>query len=372
MYCRNSFWAYGAHQNKGAMRCLPKARTLLWMALLVAGNVNAQKLGKPGLLASRASSEMEQPQGTTASPMSSDDRLLVMSAALGGPGSQSKPDCSHLVHQIYTRAGFSYPYSSSSELYSGIKEFRRVTTPQPADLIVWPGHMGIVVSPAQHSFYSSLRSGVGVDYYDSSYWKGRGKPRFYRYVKRTSMADSKKPDHRAEDSESEERGDSAKVIEPSNIPIMDALVVDSVRLSSNQIHNAFLKLAGEYAKSFDGQDLLGLHIPVIVFDQIKVGRVKVTGQEGSVEIGIAGPLAMSDGRMEWKKHHDKRHWTISRRDQTTWQVWLPSTAVYLSRNDAVRLFAQQLAILSDHTHEESSGAQKKTDLARALNILTAK
>src|SRR5690242_6219615 len=108
------------------MRSLPKAGTsLLWMALLVAGSVDAQKLEKPGQLASRASVDVDQPQGTTASPMKSDDRLLVMSAALGGPGSQSKPDCSHLVHQIYSRAGFPYPYSSSSELYSGINEFQR-------------------------------------------------------------------------------------------------------------------------------------------------------------------------------------------------------------------------------------------------------
>jgi NlpC/P60 family protein len=342
------------------------------MALFVAGTVDAQKLEKPGLLASRASVEVDQPQGTTAGPMSSDDRLLVMSAALGGPGSRSKPDCSHLVHQVYSRAGFPYPYASSSELYSGINEFQRVTTPQPADLIVWPGHMGIVVSPAQHSFYSSLRSGVGVDYYDSSYWRGRGKPRFYRYIKRTSMADTTKRDHSAEDSESEERGDSAKVIEPSNIPIIDALLVDSVRLSSNQIQTAFLKLSTDYGKFLDGRDLLSLRAPVIVFDKIKVGRIKVKSQEGSVDIGIDGPLSMADGRMEWKKHHDKRRWTISRRDQTTWQVWLPSAAVYLSRNDAVRLFAQQLAILSDHTHEENSGLEKKTELARALNILLGK
>ena len=357
------------------MHFLVKARTVSLIAMFAAGVLAQQTSGKremAGSLASRASGDVEDRQGAISGRMSSDDRLLVMSAALGGQGSHSKPDCSHLVHQIYSRAGFPYPYSSSSELYSGINEFQRVTTPQPADLIVWPGHMGIVVNPAQHSFYSSLRSGVGVDYYDSSYWRGRGNPRFYRYIKRSSMADSKKRDHSAEDSAPEERGDSAKVIEPADISIMDALVVDSVRLSSNQIQSAFLKLAADYGKSLDGRDLLSLRVPVIVFDQIKVGRTRVKGQEGSVDIAIDGPLSLADGRMEWKKHHDKRRWNLNRRDQTTWQVWLPSAAVYLSRNDAVRLFAQQLAILSDHTHEENSGLQKKTELARALNILLAK
>ena len=91
-------------------------------------------------------------------------------------------DCSHFVHGLYARAGFPYAYAPSSHLYSGIDEFRRVTYPQPGDLAVWRGHAGIVISPVQHSFFSLLRSGPGVESYDSPYWKRRGGPRFYRYV----------------------------------------------------------------------------------------------------------------------------------------------------------------------------------------------
>jgi hypothetical protein len=96
---------------------------------------------------------------------------------------RSRYDCSHFVHGLYQRAGFPYVYASSSALYSGVTEFRRVVTPQPGDLAVWPGHTGIVVNPAQHSFLSVLHSGPGVDRYDSKYWKHRGRPRFFRYVK---------------------------------------------------------------------------------------------------------------------------------------------------------------------------------------------
>jgi hypothetical protein len=88
------------------------------------------------------------------------------------------------VHAIYERAGFSYSYASSAELYAGAGEFRRVWHPRAGDLVVWPGHVGIVVSPAQHAFYSALSTGRGIDSYDAPYWKGRGRPRFYRYVKR--------------------------------------------------------------------------------------------------------------------------------------------------------------------------------------------
>jgi NlpC/P60 family len=55
-------------------------------------------------------------------------------------------DCSHIVHAVYDRAGFHYPYASSSDLYVGTHEFQRVTHPQGGDLVVWRGHVGIVVN----------------------------------------------------------------------------------------------------------------------------------------------------------------------------------------------------------------------------------
>ena len=93
-----------------------------------------------------------------------------------------KPDCSHLVHQIYRLAGFSYPYASSIDLYEGIDNFRRVSTPHPGDLVVWRGHVGIVINPAKPTFYSSVSSGLRTEYYDRPYWRTLGRPRFYRYV----------------------------------------------------------------------------------------------------------------------------------------------------------------------------------------------
>ena len=74
-------------------------------------------------------------------------------------------------------------YASSLDLYIGVDEFRRVGRPQPGDLAVWQGHAGIVIDPTQHSFFTVLSSGPGVDSYDSPYWKQRGRPRFFRYVR---------------------------------------------------------------------------------------------------------------------------------------------------------------------------------------------
>jgi len=60
--------------------------------------------------------------------------------------------------------------------------FKRVLHPKPGDLIVWRGHVGIVVDPAEKTFLSALRSGVKTSSYESHYWKRRGKPRFLRYM----------------------------------------------------------------------------------------------------------------------------------------------------------------------------------------------
>jgi cell wall-associated NlpC family hydrolase len=113
-----------------------------------------------------------------------DDGLAVLAAALDSRlHPDPEPDCSHLVHAIYRRAGFPYRYAPSSDLYVGTSEFQRVIHPQAGDLVVWQGHAGIVVNPAQHVFYSALRSGLGTDRYDAPYWKERGRVRFYRYIK---------------------------------------------------------------------------------------------------------------------------------------------------------------------------------------------
>jgi len=119
--------------------------------------------------------------------VNSDQGLAVIGAALESrKPTDPNADCSNLVHTIYERAGFTYSYSNSSELYRGIKEFRRVLHPQPGDLVVWRGHVGIVISPVQHSFFSAMRSGHGVEFYDSPYWQARGWPRFFRYLKAAS------------------------------------------------------------------------------------------------------------------------------------------------------------------------------------------
>ena len=116
--------------------------------------------------------------------LNSDERLAVLASALDSKIPRiHEYDCSHLVHAIYERAGFPYAYASSDDLYDGVEGFQRVADPQPGDLVVWHGHAGIVVRPSKHVFFSFLHAGPGIDDYTSRYWRGRGEPRFYRYIK---------------------------------------------------------------------------------------------------------------------------------------------------------------------------------------------
>ena len=92
------------------------------------------------------------------------------------------PDCSHLVHKLYEQAGYPYPYASSVDLYRGSKPFLRVRYAHPGDLVVWPGHVGIVESPWGHTFFSTTSSGTRIEDYRSAYWRARGYPHFFRYL----------------------------------------------------------------------------------------------------------------------------------------------------------------------------------------------
>lgn len=179
----NSVIRFDAGLPQAAMR-KAIARVLLCLALLPVSSTPTIAQGPGPVRSSKG-------YGTTGHQLSEDSALLTFDDGLDilGAALESRrhlspgADCSHFVHAIYERAGFPYPYSNSTELYAGIDQFQPVTRPQPGDLVAWRGHVGIVVSSVKRSFFSALRSGRGVERYDSAYWRAHGSPRFFRYVK---------------------------------------------------------------------------------------------------------------------------------------------------------------------------------------------
>jgi hypothetical protein len=332
-------------------------------------------------------------------PLSLSEGLAILGAALDfRHRADFSSDCSHFVHGLYERAGLPYAYASSSDLYAGIDGFRRVASPQPGDLAVWRGHAGIVVNPAQHSFFSALRSGPGVDSYDSPYWKQRGQPRFFRYVKtvsngdlsssiraaslRPTALDNSEPDvpaaadavpDRSEESSSE-TGAVAKSAEHQmvNTTIPRVVVVNSVRLKPDQVSAAFLQACQDSEASLRGRDLFKSAQSLIAFDHFEAKKVHITGNQGWVEVQFDELVSLTGSKAAVHTHSERQRWTLSRRDSKSWELIPSRNVIYLHRHMAERILTQDLAQLTEDTPDNTSGTQETAELARLLDVLFGK
>src|SRR5260370_24634058 len=117
-------------------------------------------------LASAQTTPPSQERARASRPLTpKEGRAIVNAAREHEPEVRGKPDCSHLVHQVYRFAGFEYPYASSFNLYKAAENFIRVQAPQAGAYGTTPGHVGIVLDPARRTFYSSVPSGMRAEFY---------------------------------------------------------------------------------------------------------------------------------------------------------------------------------------------------------------
>ena len=303
----------------------------------------------------------------------------------------SGDDCSQLVHEIYQRAGFPYNYVNSWELYDGASSFHRVWTPHPGDLVVWQGHVGIVVSPKEHLFFSKLTSsGQDIASYDAPYWQERGHARFFRYLKPEPAVERaaappprRKPVARevaaAEPARSPSPGGfdgppsddappaaaSAKAEESAGT----APLLLSRRPEPEQVRQAILKDLLQAAPALSEAQAPALSQPLIIFDDLRVERVRLDGDQGWAEVRIHQVGAVTGGRVALEKRTHRAFWSLRRRDHESWEVVTPQEATYLPREAAVSVVAHQLAVLTDHPGDADAGAPQKKSLARLLSML---
>lgn len=116
-----------------------------------------------------------------AAPTPEQTRIGEALVSVGMQIEKTALDCSHFVNSLFQQTGIYYKYQPSRALYRGASGFKRVYRPAQGDLIVWPGHVGIVVDPQAKTFLSALTHGVKVASFTSRYWRQRGQPRFFRY-----------------------------------------------------------------------------------------------------------------------------------------------------------------------------------------------
>jgi hypothetical protein len=322
--------------------------------------------------------------------------LAILGAALDSRHHPvSTADCSHLVHALYERAGFPYGYAPSSDLYLGIEEFQRVSNPQPGDLAVWRGHAGIVVNPLQHSFFSLLNSGPGVDSYDAPYWRQRGRPHFFRYIKAapsgvlssslrnaslnpTTLNDARPHEPAAEDTVPDaSEATSSETRSAARLAANQALtttippvpVVHFTRPRPDQVEAAFLQACTDSEESLRARDLFRSAQPLIVFDHFTISKVHITGNQSWTEVRIDKLLSLTGGKADVRKRSERQRWPLIRRDKTSWELTPPRSTIYLPQQIAARILAKQLAQLTEDSTDSTTKPRQKAELARLLDSL---
>jgi hypothetical protein len=321
--------------------------------------------------------------------------LASIPAVTADVGSESETDCSHLVHEVYERAGFVYDYVSSHELYIGSTNFRRVRVPQAGDLVVWRGHVGIVIDPKEHSFFSSVRSGPDTQFYDSPYWRSRGIARFFRYVTEEPLHADRAleaaghPDHQPPQAErriSENRppAELSKVA-PARasypIPAVDAasLVTDETPReivfqvarkspSPEEVLAAFVEMNQESGKGLRTRDLNRAGKPIVVYRELRVSAVQIKGKRGTARVRIEslGPLAdtQTSSQPRWREQ--------SLEFEKTKRGWVMNPvmdAAYVNREVALQVLSARLADLAKNMDATPEQGREQRQIVRFLNLL---
>ena len=359
-------------------------------------SANEPKAAEPG--SNSAATTTGQNNSTRQRMLSRGEGTALRDFALAQPSAlEPKPDCSHLMHQIFTAAGLDYPYANSFDLYSGVPQFRRVRSAQPGDLVVWRGHVGLVVDPEGHSFYSSLGSGIQTDEYDSRYWRRRGQPRFYRYLTagsdktNTLLARLRTPLPTAEPaaaksstnefdtqatvnrSANEEENETlttdtapASPAELLRVPDSIPIVTAGAAPTRAEVAQALSELTNGSGRVLRRPNFGQLARPIVIFDQLSVEKVKVRHNEGSAEVRVKWRLQLDQGRVRKTSRSEKLNWQL-RFNEQGWQVLAIPDRVYVPADVSVQVLAEKLAALSRDNDERGEQAKLASLLNTMLN-----
>jgi hypothetical protein len=351
-------------------------------------------------LVQRASAEGKYPTGRR--PLSAREGQTIVRGTFWVESSERRTeDCSHLVHDVYEQAGYSYPYSRSRDLYFGAENFVRVRSPQPGDLIVWRGHVGIVVDPREHSFFSSVNSGPRREYYNSAYWRARGTARFYRYLTGGPLKDESATTERASRGPEQEpaapgaRGRSvpygptleAVKTPPAKVTGVTGRSEDGVESGKGSAvaPQTVLHVSGKQPVAADvaqglaevnrdaGEilrvgNLEQLGRSVIIYEDLRVTGVEIKGKRGSARVQIDCVALLGKGRMEPQRDGEQLGLELQR----TKKGWVMNPAnenTYVPRDAALRILAARLASLTQREDASALKEHEQVQIIRLLNLL---
>lgn len=284
-------------------------------------------------------------------------------------------DCSHLIHQIYQSAGFDYPYQSSFDLYAGAERFARVKSPHAGDLIVWPGHVGIVVNASQHSFYSLVSTGLEEQDYQGPYWRSRGSPRFYRYRIDSGGVVEVAAAHAAATEPvvpaatyagrpaAEARGESAALAFPSSVVVS----VGKKQPTRDEVAESISQLTVEDANALSGDDALKNQLPMVIVKQLSVNRVEIKRDHGWAYLQVSSVGSISGGTFRPERHDEEVRWPL-KRNKSQWEAIAPTDRVYAQQDVAIKNLAAQLARLTagDAASRDREVVKRESELANLV------
>jgi hypothetical protein len=332
-----------------------------------------------------------------------------------------KPDCSHLMQQVFDEAGFGYPYATSYQLYAGVPGFQRVERAQPGDLVVWQGHVGLVVDPLAHSFFSSVGTGLETQQYDSDYWRRRGRPRFYRYLVGVVGTDSDDaaPRQAAQQTPAkvasaanngaaapnrsmakttgldpgpgsrignagtgsatgigvgagsttvgrtvdDARDETAAVyVVPRDIPVP----ATHGKPTAQDVSEAISELTNESGNILRSGDLAVLSSPVVIFDQLQVEKVEIHHDKSWANVRIDYRVELKQGSVQSQHHTDKRRWELQHTPEG-WVAVNPTDRLYVPASTAAQIISERLYRLTKKTTDKNRGQQ--ASLARLLDAV---
>lgn len=358
------------------------------------------------------------------------------------------PDCSHLVHHLYEQAGYSYPYVSSLDLYRGTGQFFRVRYAQPGDLVVWQGHVGIVVDPKEHSFFSTTHSGVRTLNYRSAYWQARGYPRFFRYLTKNPLKGgaASEASNRTPGVQPKEQavmgggggGESRPGLQTVKAaPVEAARTTDKSRNAAARMeavaskpHEETAKSHEESAKSheettgtsrarienasrtsstlpslFTGASLLQIPLratghapqakdvtsalqaanleageilragnlerlerPVVVYRQLQVSGIELTGKRGVAKIHVETMAALTAEHMEAQSGSEDHQMELQL-TKKGWVILQGNEIAYVPRDGAMRILAARLAALTQDKERSNVKDREQAEIVRFMDLL---
>jgi hypothetical protein len=343
----------------------------------------------PGQNVRPASAETPRPRPIA----STEGREILATISTVDAESESETDCSHLVHDVYEQAGFPYGYVSSRELYVGSTNFTRVRVPQAGDLVVWRGHVGIVIDPKEHSFFSFVRSGPDTQFYDSPYWRSRGIARFFRYMTEKPFRSGRTleatlhADQQPLQAASRSSGNRPSSGLPKRAPALNSapaaetsssatvetareivLQVARKNPSPDEVVAAFVEMNQDSGESLRTRSLNSLGKPIIVYREVRFSAMQIKGKRGTALVRIeslgAPPNMQTGSPLRWKEQSlefekTKRGWVMSPIQE----------AAYVQREVALQVLSARLAELAQNADATPEQEREQKQIIRFLNLL---